>query len=508
MYSNPLSPGRSALLLMALGTVSQMLSFFYRVALSRLIGAELLGLYQLLMSAYSVMVAFTAVGLTSATSNLSAQYLALGNRRGADGVRRLALRLFLLLLLPITLVVVICSDSISVYLLGDARTQLGLVLLLPCVLLTGIENIHKHFFYGAGRVVAPAVTELIEQGVRAIAVLGLLLVIPPSYAERQVGLIVVGMVICEIFSAFILVQLYRLWLRHNSLSGAGDTPSVLRRRVAGMAVPIGLNALLGNLIGAANATLLPQKLVEGGVSHQDAMTQFGITCGMTLPMLALPTVLLSSLGLVLIPRLSRSVALGRGDFIAHYIHRALSAVSITMLPAMGLMAVIGGDLGVLLFQQEGVDRHLIPLVIAMALSCYQITFTFILNGICRQRTATAISLLCGGLQLAVTMLAVPQLGMVGYVWGVVCSSAIGTLLSLWRVMAETKVSLGFFELFIAPALGTVLMALCANLLHHWLCDMGVSLLTSCCATLLFSTILYLAALEGQGVSVRKVLRVR
>lgn len=508
MEHSELSAGKSALFLMAIGTISQLLSFFYRVALSRLIGGELLGLYQLLMSAYSVMIALTAVGLTAATSNLSAQYLALGNRRGSDGVRRLAFQLFIVLLIPTSLVTVMFSDQISVYLLGDARTQLGLVLLLPCVLLTGIENIHKHFFYGAGRVVAPAVTEFIEQGVRAVSVLGLLLLVPPSYPERQVGLIVLGMVICEVFSATILVLLYRNWVKKHPLIGAGEAPSILRRRVLGMAVPIGLNSLLGNLIGAANATLLPQKLVEGGMSHQEAMTQFGITCGMTLPMLALPTVLLSSLGLVLIPRLSRSLALNRPDHIAHYIRRGLAAVSVTMLPALGIMAVIGGDLGVLLFQQEGVDRYILPLAVAMILGCYQSVFIMILNGLSHQRTTAVLSIFCGLLQLFITVTTVPKLGMWGYILGILLSTLVGTVLCSWRVLAETKISLQLFDIFTAPGLATTLMALCGNLLHRWLCDAGLPMVTSCGITLCFSMILYLAALEGQGVSLREVLKVR
>ena len=62
------------------------------------------------------------------------------------------------------------SDFVSVAFLGDARTQLGLILLLPCVALTGVENIHKHFFYGTGVVRPPAVVELMEQFIRAAAV--------------------------------------------------------------------------------------------------------------------------------------------------------------------------------------------------------------------------------------------------------------------------------------------------------------------------------------------------
>ena len=58
----------SVLFLTVLGTVSQVLGFGYRVALSRMVGAEVMGLYQLLMPVYSVLLSLTAVGLTAAAS--------------------------------------------------------------------------------------------------------------------------------------------------------------------------------------------------------------------------------------------------------------------------------------------------------------------------------------------------------------------------------------------------------------------------------------------------------
>lgn len=44
---------RSVLLLTVLGALSQLLGFGYRVALSRMVGAEVMGLYQLVMPAFS-----------------------------------------------------------------------------------------------------------------------------------------------------------------------------------------------------------------------------------------------------------------------------------------------------------------------------------------------------------------------------------------------------------------------------------------------------------------------
>ena len=135
--------------------ISQVLGFVYRIFLSRLIGAEVMGLYQLIMPVYSVIMSLTAIGLTVAVSNLSAEYQALGNPRAVVQLLRKALTAFLVLFALVAGVTVLLYDPISVHLLGDARTQLGLLLLLPCILLTGIENLHKHYFYGTGNIRPP-----------------------------------------------------------------------------------------------------------------------------------------------------------------------------------------------------------------------------------------------------------------------------------------------------------------------------------------------------------------
>ncbi|MCD8331376.1 MAG: oligosaccharide flippase family protein, partial [Oscillospiraceae bacterium] len=170
----------ATLLLTGTGLVSQVLGFFYRIALSRLVGAEIMGLYQLVMPVYSVLLSITCVGLTTAVSTLTARYRALAGPQAVRQTLRRCLLAFLSMALALGAVVAAGSDLISVYLLGDARTRLGMILLVPCVLLTGVENIHKHCFYGAGNVRAPAFTELCEQLVRTAAVLGLLLLFLPQ----------------------------------------------------------------------------------------------------------------------------------------------------------------------------------------------------------------------------------------------------------------------------------------------------------------------------------------
>ena len=71
----------SVALLTVTGILSQAVGFAYRVGLTRLAGAEIMGLYQLILPVYSILLSLTSVGLTTGVSNLSAWYQALGDRR-------------------------------------------------------------------------------------------------------------------------------------------------------------------------------------------------------------------------------------------------------------------------------------------------------------------------------------------------------------------------------------------------------------------------------------------
>ena len=491
--------------------ISQMLGFVYRIFLSRLIGAEVMGLYQLIMPVYSVIMSLTATGLTVAVSNLSAEYHALGNPRAIVQLLRKALAAFLVLFALVAGVTALLYDPISVHLLGDARTQLGLLLLLPCILLTGIENLHKHYFYGTGNIRPPAAVELTEQFIRTGAVLGLLVLLLPQYPERVVGIIVAGMCCSELFSSITLVILFRRHMgRPAALPGPGEDPRRLARRMGSIALPIAATSLLGNLMGSANAVLIPQRLVHAGMDVSAAMSAFGVLCGMTVPMLCLPTAFIGAMGLVLVPKLSQSVALGRMDEVRRRIHKALLATSVLIMPALAILVVLGPTIGVLLFREATVGRYMVPLSLGVLLSCYQSVLSGVLSGIGRQAAAACSSLLCGAVQLGCTwaLMGLPGVGLRGYVAGFVLSSALGALLNYGEAARHTGLRTRLFQWCTAPALSALLMGLVVNLLFRILLDAGMDGAPACLACILFGGVLYLTALSAQGVRPSQLFRLK
>jgi len=501
MRGKEYSAGSSAVFLTVLAVLSQGLTFVYRAALSRMVGAEVMGLYQLLMPAYSVMMSLTAVGVTACASNLTAQYLALGNGKGLEQVRRSCLLLMAAGMALLSVVVVLGYDPISVYLLGDARTQLGLVMLLPCVLLTGVENLHKHIFYGSGQVRPPALVELAEQGIRTAAVLGLLAVFLPQNPERTVGLIVLGMVLCEIFSAVSLLRLYRRRFSGLRNRGAGETRRVRLGRITGIALPVSVTSLLGNIMGAANATLIPRKLVQGGMTRSQALAEFGVLCGMTMPMLALPTVFLGAVNLVTVPALARMEALGQPERIRTQIRRTMTAVSVLILPSMAMMVVLGPDLAEFIFREPKAGRWMLPLAVSVVLGRFRTVFNAVLNGIGKQGQSALVCLLCDVVQLGfVFLVPMPGVGMRAFVAGTAVSELLGAALCARCVVKATRIRLPIFQSVAAPALGALLAGLTGNLLFRYLKDSGVHALPAGIGVCMYTLVLYLAALQAQGVS--------
>ncbi|MBQ5584446.1 MAG: oligosaccharide flippase family protein [Ruminiclostridium sp.] len=491
---------RSVAILTMTGILSQLVGFGYRVLLTRLAGAEILGLYQLLLPVYAVLLSLTSVGLTQAVSNLSARYEVLGNRRAIHQLRGQGVKIFFLLaLLPCGLLLA-CSDAASVYILADARTRLGLMLLVPCLLLTGTENLHKHYFYGTGRVLPAALTELIEQVLKAVFILSLLVILEPSTSEKAVGTIVLGMILCEIFSAVTQVILFRVCLGSpKRLPGKGVEKTFLRRQMAHIALPLGFAALLGNLISSLNALLIPRLLTLGGMDQGEAVSAYGITFGMTLPMLLLPTAFLSALGLVLTPKLSQASALGRRETIRNHIRRAVGTANLILIPALSLLAVLGSGLGVTLYKEPAVADHLPLLALGVLFSCWQTLFCFVLSGLDRQGISAVIALVCDLVQLALTCLTVTRFGMGGYAVSFGASSLLGAVLT-WQVVArETDLGLPIFDWFAAPTLSACLGTACGDLMETILLRAGMTALPAALGAMGFGLVLYWAGLEAMGV---------
>ena len=179
---------------------SQLLGFLYRILLSRMLGSEGMGLFQLIFPFYSLALTVTVSGIGVAVSKLTAEYMALGNFSAIRLLIKRAVTIFIFAFSILSLFVLVFSKGISSVFLGDERT----LLIVRCCGHSLPGSIYTAFLYGSK--FNPPASRFIGTDSGMSAVLLLLRLFLPQ-PDELVLIIIAGDVDCEIFSATLLSRL-------------------------------------------------------------------------------------------------------------------------------------------------------------------------------------------------------------------------------------------------------------------------------------------------------------
>ncbi len=454
----------------------QLLGFVYRIFLSRMTGAEGMGVYQLIMPFYSLLTSLTLTGLTVAVAKISAERASLGDFSGARKSVSSAVRIFSFSLFLAALFTFFFHDFICNAFLGDIRVLPSLPFLFICLFLTGLENIMKNYFYGVGRVAPQITSELSEQIIRALAVVGLLYFFSPSSAAISSMLIICGMIVSELSSSFILSMFYRFGKRKPQTARPSPPKA---RELTKISLPISTSQSINNLLSTLNCALIPQRLRASGMSASAATGSFGVMFGMTMPLLSFPIAFIAALTSVMVPKISEAFA--KGDFadMRRKAGKTIHATGLLAMPLTAIMIPLGRPLGELLFAQNNVGNLMFPLCIATLISYYELTLGALLNAIGKQTRSAIYIISTGILQLVFTWLVgIPGIGMRGFVVGSIVSGGICASLQFLCLCRELSLSPRFENWFFSPFLASVLCAFVAEIVYTFSGSLLVAATTS------------------------------
>lgn len=427
----------SAFILATANIILQLLRFIYRIFLVRSIGPEGMGVYQLIMPVFSVIIAVTLSGICASVSRLSSEYKAVNDRQGLVHLIRIAFKIFTLLFLAMALPTVLYSDFISATVLGDVRTKAALLIVLPCLLLTGIENIIKVYFYGIKKINYPIIAELLEQLVRISATVALLYAFKPVEPGFATALIITGMVISEIFSVACLTLFYK---RQNSIciSVSDRKAGSILKSLYNIAIPVTLAALIESVLSSANTVMIPRRLIASGLSVHQALGGFGIISGMAVPLFLLPLTLVGSLSTIIMPKLTEGLALKNTQDVKRKIKKSLQTTGLLAFLAIAVILPLSPMLCRIFYKQEIAFYYLIPIAVASFFMYYEIMTGSILNALDMQKHS-AVNIVTGGIiQLIVTYFAAGNYGINGYLIGIISGTVITAFLNMHFVLDKIR----------------------------------------------------------------------
>lgn len=298
--SNPLIAG--TLLLTVTGLSSRVIGFFYRIFLSRIIGAEGLGIYQLIFPVFALCIAFSSSGIQTAVSRFVA---AADHKNTGMSYLYAGLVLSVGIALSLTVILISYSDFIAIHILDEARCAPLLVILSYCLIPASVHACINGYYYGKKKTLVPSVSQLMEQVVRVLSVYTLYLICLEKSYPITPSIAVWGIVCGELASSLFSVSClhFKKCSRHIKR---------IFKELSLFALPLTTNHVAYHLFSSIEAILIPICLKKYGYSNQDALSVFGIFTGMAMPMILFPNVLVNSVSVLLMPAISEAYA--RKDF--------------------------------------------------------------------------------------------------------------------------------------------------------------------------------------------------
>ena len=437
---NPLVTG--TVILTMTGLLSRFIGFFYRIFLSNIFGAEGMGIYQLIAPVLALSFALTVSGIQTAISKYVAGETS--TRDYASSFRTLWAGFLLAMSLSAacTFYIYAHSEWIAVTFLLEARTAPLLRIIALSIPMATVHSCINGYFYGIRKTAVPAVSQLAEQIFRVGSVYLIYHVCKQHNMVPTISFAVVGLVIGE--SASMVVSVIAILSRAHSVFPAGvvtgtvtkrigtNTLIVTYRRIMGqllrLAVPLSANRLVINLLQSVEAVYIPNRLMAYGLNNADALGVYGVLTGMSLPLILFPSAITNSISVLLLPIVAEADANGNRFAVRRTIMTSIRYCLLLGFGCTVMFLLLGRAAGRLLFHSELAGSFILTLSFICPFMYIASTLSSILNGLGKTAQTFLYSVVSLLFRLLFVFAAIPTYGIKGYLWGMLASQILQTLL--------------------------------------------------------------------------------
>ncbi|MCX7843406.1 MAG: stage V sporulation protein B [Clostridia bacterium] len=457
-------------ILMLAGFVVRILGFVYRIYLANLIGAEGLGLFQLISPVYSLIILTLTSGVSIAVSKMVAEEYAKNHIINLRRITYCALVVVAGAGVIVSGIMFAFMDFIVDVILKDSRTYYSMIFLLPCIPVIAAASAIKGYFYGMQDVVPTAISQIVEQIVRiglVMAMAGYFLNIGLEYA---CALAVIGMAFGEISN---LLVVYIIYIRRKGKETDRQNKKGLmpKRRIVSeiikISIPVSLNRFINGIMYSVEQLLIPNRLQAGGMDLKGSLEEFGRLTGMAMPLLFFPSVITSALATTLVPAISESISTKSYKTVNYRISRSVQLTFILGFIFTAIFLAYPDEIGNLLYKKQNIGSMLYMLSFTCIFMYVQSTLLGILNGLGMQGISLQNSVIGSAIRIGFVYFYVPLYGVKGYVWGVIISSSFVCILNLYYVTKTTGMSVDFRNWVFKPGIVGIIMFMTGRYIYSF-----------------------------------------
>ena len=440
---------KNVLILTAVSLLMRAVSFSFNVYIANKIGASGMGLFALIMSVYNFGVTFAASGINLASTKVIAEEMAKGKSKSA-AVRKCILYALFFGSMAFALIF-FAAPFFGGTIVGDERIILPLKILsisLPCV---AVSFALGGYFTATGKVWKNSVVQVTEQIVKIVSAVILLSVCDCSNAQNACVSLVAGGTVSEIISFIILYIVYRVDIRKERAQASPD----LKRRVLRYGLPVATSAYLRSALTTTEHTLIPKMLEKFSGIKETAIAAYGVVHGMVMPMIFLPSGVVSSVATLLIPEITMLNKLNQYKKIDNIIERTLSLTLTFSVGAAGIMYFFAEEIGMLFYNSREAVYFLKMIAPVVAIMYADGVVDAVLKGLNQEIYAMRYDIVLSAVSIILISTLIPVKGVEGYIVIIYISEMMNAYLSINRLMEVSDFNIKPLRWTAIPALAVL-----------------------------------------------------
>ncbi len=446
--------------------INKLLGVFLRLFLSSRIGSEGMGLYQLIMSVYTMFSTFATAGFTVSVSRLIAEKT---ERSSADAKQLIhnSFAASAAISVIATGLMLICADVIAKSFLGDERCAFPLRILALSMPFMALAACLKGWFLARQKVTVTSSASLFEQIVKITVTAVLLNVFMSQTSDLGVlcNGIVVAVTLSEMCSFTYLFLFYVLPERRAKAHlPTTETRRDSMRSLVSVSLPISLSVYLTSILHTVETLLIPYVFESYSGDRSHALSQFGMIRGMVIPILFFPFAFLSSLVSVFTPEISRLNLLKDRRPLNARISSLMSFVSIISIAVGGLFFFLPYEIGETFYKGESTAQAIRILSVVTPFMYVETVCDGLLKAIGEQVQTLKFSVYNSILRVVLILTFVSRTGENGYLWLLVISNSFTYALCRRRLYRATRVAPRLLSDVVLPLSSAVTCGICARLL--------------------------------------------
>lgn len=463
---------KGTLILTLAGFSTRIIGFYNRIFLADLIGAEALGIYQLIFPLYMVAFSFTTMGNSLALTKLVSEYKSRCDYESTKAFFRVCFAISLSLSLFASIFVYQNAGWLCTHILNAPKSIDCLRIICLGIPFMSMKGTIHGYFLGLENSSVHGVSDFLEQSAK---VLGLYFI--SSYicirANYSASFAVWGIVIGELTAFSYSMLAFILHCRkckkdpYTALSPycrEKQIPipkkSIHKRQILRLfirdAVPLTTNRLALTALQSLEAILIPGILLRFYHDSSLSLATYGIFSGMAFPFIMFPSTITGSLSTMLLPAVSSANSRPDTGYLARLCEKSLHFCLLIGLFSSITFYIYGPSIGICFFDSKEAGMFLFQLSFLCPFIYLATTLASMLNGLGFAAHNLMLTVIATGIRIGFILLAVPKIGITGYIAGMFVSYLLLTFACLQKLEQIIAFRLFFLKSIFYPAVTFVI----------------------------------------------------